>query len=253
MGDALATLVGVVGLLWVVAFIGAITFAIMRRWRLLAISGATILGLTLVAFAAALLDASEKPSKVAHATRRADTPTPVDTPKATPATPTRTPRPTPVPTPSPVPKNIDYANLAKFRENWTDIVRRTAVAVKAHDAARKYLLAGDAIDGSIELKKCEDAASGINDDAYSLPVQSSEDADSALLESVRKIGDGLGYGCKALRKFVDTNAPSDAADAKTQFAEVMHGIYESEIRAQEKYASMGGNPRSLLDFKTAVR
>jgi len=31
---------------------------------------------------------------------------------------------------------------------------------------------GDAIDGSIELKKCEDAASGINDDAYSLPVQS---------------------------------------------------------------------------------
>jgi hypothetical protein len=78
MGNALTALIGVVGLLWMAAVLCAIIFAIMRRWRLLRISGGTILGLTVVAVGAALLAPSEHLStQVAHAARRAArTPTP---------------------------------------------------------------------------------------------------------------------------------------------------------------------------------
>jgi len=82
MRDALSAVIGLAGLLWIAAFVCAIIFAITRRWRLLAISCATILGLTVVAFAAALLARSEKKAaQVAHAVRRAvPTPTRTDQP-----------------------------------------------------------------------------------------------------------------------------------------------------------------------------
>jgi len=55
-----------------------------------------------------------------------------------------------------------------------------------------------------------------------------------------------------MRSFLDSNAPSDGAEAKAQFSGVVTAISDSELRAHLKYASMGGNPRSLLTFKTAV-
>ena len=69
MRDALSAVIGLAGLLWIAAFLCAIIFAITRRWRLLAISCATILGLTVVAFAAALAAADLEQHEIA---RRAD-------------------------------------------------------------------------------------------------------------------------------------------------------------------------------------
>ena len=76
MSGALAAVIVVAAFLWVTAVLCAIMFAIMRRWRLLAISGASIFGLTAITFAAALLAPSEKQPAIARA---APTPRPART------------------------------------------------------------------------------------------------------------------------------------------------------------------------------
>jgi hypothetical protein len=163
--------------------------------------------------------------------------------------------PTPIPTarPTPTPKPTDNAALKNFRDNWDDIMKRTAYSLLALDKAREFISQGDLIDASDRLQKCADAASGINDDAAELNLDSGNDSDAALQDSIGKIGDGYGYGCKAMRKFMDTNAPSDGADAKDEFQTGSTAIDEAMLRAVVKYQLMGGNPKDLLDLRSAKR
>ena len=165
-----------------------------------------------------------------------------------------TPTPSPVPTrTTPTAKPTDNAALKNFRDNWDDIMKRTAYSLLALDKAREFIAQGDLIDASDRLQKCADAASGINDDAAELNLDTGNDSDAALRDSIGDIGDGYGYGCKALRKFMDTNAPSDGADAKDELKTGSTAIDEAMLRAVVKYQLMGGNPKNLLDVQSAKR
>ncbi len=141
----------------------------------------------------------------------------------------------------------DTPELQKFRDSWTDIVERTTSAMKAGDLAQKHLAAANPIDASAELKNCEDAASGIKDDASDLTNDDNSDLGTSLWGKVAKIGDGLGYGYKSLRQYLDTQAPSDAADAKSQLGGVPGAVVAAQYLAQEKYRQIGGDPAALFD------
>lgn len=209
-------------------------------------------------------------------------PTPARTPIATPApTPTVTPPPTPSPTPTPVPspspsptvsvsekpapartatpwpapssRTADAQTLRTFRTYWAEIVRVSALALKAHDTAGEYLRRDDAAHATVQLKKCQDTAPAIVSGSLRLPLDSANGSDSELMMAIKKVGDGLAYGCKSAQSYLNTNAPSDFTEAKAHFADVAEGIFQSESLARSKYQRMGGNPDSLVSFRFALR
>ncbi len=140
-----------------------------------------------------------------------------------------------------------------FRMYWRDVVRVSAAALKAHDRAGEDLRTGNTAHASVELKDCQDIANGIVPYAADLQVGVDNGSDFELLAAIKKVGDGLRYGCKSARSYLETNATSDFEDAKTRFADVVDGIFQSESLARSKYQRLGGKPDSLASFKTAVR
>lgn len=154
---------------------------------------------------------------------------------------------------TPAPEPTDTPELRKFRDSWSDVVERTTSAIRAGDSAQKYLSAANPIDASQELKNCEEAASGIKEDGSDMTTGDDSELGVSLWDKIAKIGDGLGYGCKSLRQYLDTQRPSDAADAKSQLASVPDAVIAAQFLAQEKYKQMGGDPTALLDFKSALR
>jgi hypothetical protein len=151
----------------------------------------------------------------------------------------------------PSPEQTDSPDMQKFRDDWMDITERAASALSSANAANVALRNSDPIAASGKLKDCEEAASGISDAGYNLPLDLENDKDSSLLEAVKSVGDGLGYGCKSMRAFLDTGAPSDGADAKASLASVPDAMYKAQYLADQKYKAMGGYG-VILDFKSAI-
>ena len=101
------------------------------------------------------------------------------------------------------------------------------------------------MDASIELKKCQDAVGDLRVESSSLNLSDDNKGDAVLEQEIWDVGDGYGYGCKALRSFLDTSAPSDAAEAKQQFAKG-GGVIEDMIGlGTDKYVEMGGRRGDL--------
>jgi len=199
---------------------------------------------------------SEKPATV---TAQAAHPQAVT---SSPVVATRAPTPTAAPTLS-EPKTVmasqrpgsttDSEALRSFRLYWGDIVRVSAAAVKAHDAAGEDLRTGHLVRASGELKSCQDTASGIVTYSSDLPLDIQHGSDLELVAAIKKVGDGLWHGCKSARSYLETNAASDFNEAKTRFSDVVDGIVQAEILARSRYQRMGGNPDTLPSFKTALQ
>lgn len=220
---------GIESALCVVVALCAIAYAIMRRSRMLRMCGVAIVMLSALIIAevigAAVLELGM------------------------PATVTAQPaRPRVVASPSPGTKASET-----FATSWTTIVRVSASAFRAHDAAGEYLQKGNDVDAAAELKNCQVTASAIVTDSLALPLDIKNRTDAELLAAVKKIGEGLTNGCKSARSYLDTNAPSDFTAAQTHFSDVVDGLVQSESLARSKYQSLGGDPDTLLSFKTALR
>ncbi|HEV2738042.1 MAG TPA: hypothetical protein VGU66_05635 [Candidatus Elarobacter sp.] len=212
--------------LCVVVALCAIAYAIMRRRRMLRMCGVTIVMLSALIIAevigAAVLDFG------------------------TPATVTAQPA-------RPTVAGPDTKALQEFSTSWATIVRVSASAFRAHDAAGEYLQHGDAVEAAAELKNCQATASGIVTDSRALPLDVKNRADSELLTAVEKIGEGLTNGCKSARSYLDTSAQSDFTAAHAHFSDVVEGLVQAESLARLKFQSLGGDPDTLLSFKTALR
>jgi hypothetical protein len=148
---------------------------------------------------------------------------------------------------------MDPEVLLTFSASWTDIVRTSVSALKAHDSAGEYLRSENIPAAARELKNCQTSAGEIVGHSFNLRLDPQVGADRNLLVAINKIGDGLENVCKSARSYLDTKSPSDFADAKTHFANVVDGIFQAESLARVKYRSLGGNPDTLLSFKTALR
>jgi hypothetical protein len=164
-----------------------------------------------------------------------------------------TPAPTATPSPAPSSRTADAQTLRTFRTYWAEIVRVSALALKAHDTAGEYLRRDDAARATVQLKKCQDTAPAIVSGSLRLPLDSANGSDSELMMAIKKVGDGLAYGCKSAQSYLNTNAPSDFTEAKAHFADVAEGIFQSESLARSKYQRLGGNPDSLVSFRFALR
>lgn|GEM_PF-3320418 len=242
---------GIASLLCIAALLCAIPFAISRRRRSLRMCGVVVatLGIAIVTdvIAGAALD-REPPAMAAASTppaTRPPTASPTLTPTA-PPTPTRTPETRAVASPP-------AETLRNFSVYWGDIVRVSAAALKAHDRAGEDLRIGNIERAAGELKYCQETASGIASYSSYLQISIDNGSDLEFLAAIKKVGDGLQYGCKSARSYLETNAASDFEDAKSRFADVVDGIVQAETLARAKYQRLGGNPDSLLSFKTALR
>ena len=257
----------IASLLCIVAMLCAVVFALRRRRRLLRMCGIGVTALSALIVADVLLAAPNRPGTsamvaaqsvqpaISASPRPAATPTPA--PAATPApTPAPTPKPTPQPratAPPPPPPTANPEVLHDFSTAWADIVRTSVAALKAHDSAGEYLRRENIPAASRELKSCQDRASGIVGRSFNMRLDPQRGADRDFLIAINKVGDGLESVCKSARSYLDTHSPSDFADAKTHFANVVDGIFQAEQHARSKYQSLGGNPDTLLSFKTALR
>jgi len=115
------------------------------------------------------------------------------------------------------------------------------------------LHSGDSAAAAGELKRCQDTASSLVTQFADLPRDPRNHFDLRLLSAIKKVGDGLGYGCKSARSYLDTNNPTDFADSHRYFADVADDIFRSETLARSEYQNLGGDPSTLLSFKTALR
>jgi hypothetical protein len=219
----------------------------MRRRKSVTVCGFTVIALSAViigdVIAVPALDRG-RPATVAAQPKLLATPTLQPA-----ATTTATPRPTPTPS---APK-ANAAALERFEKSWSGVVRISVSAIRAHDAAGEYLSGGDTTAAAGELKSCQDIASGIASESVKLPLETVRHSDSNLLAAIKKVGDGLGYGCKSARAYLDTGNPADFADSRTRFAHVADEIVRSESLARVIYLRLGGNPDDLFSFKTALR
>ena len=129
----------------------------------------------------------------------------------------------------------------------------SVLALKAHDLAGEYLRKENIPQASRQLKNCQETASGIVTHTFNLHLDVQNGSDRAFLVAINKVGDGLENVCKSARSYLQTKSPADFADAKTHFANVVEGIVQAETQARVKYQSLGGNPDTLLSFKTALR
>jgi hypothetical protein len=273
----------IASLLCIVAVLCAVVSALLRRRRLLRMCGVSITALSALIVADVLLvpnrpgpsamvaAQSVHPAATASPQRTAapaptGTPVPTPTPTPTPTPPARTPAPTPnvpatqQPTPQPkttapppAPPTANPEVLHDFSTAWADIVHVSVAALKAHDSAGEYLRTENIPAASRELKSCQDRASGIVGRSFNMRLDPQRGADRDFLIAINKVGDGLESVCKSARSYLDTHSPSDFADAKTHFANVVDGIFQAEQHARSKYQSLGGNPDTLLSFKTALR
>jgi hypothetical protein len=254
--------------LCVAAVLCAIVFALRRRRGALRTCGVTVTALSALIIADVVVAGarSEKPAMV---TAQSTHPAPAGTsaPAATPA-PTPSPTPTPAPAasptakPTPEPKATAAPSavptthpevLQDFSIAWGEIVRISVSALKAHDSAGEYLRKENIPQASRELKTCQDRASGIVTHTFNLRLDPQNGSDRDLLIAINKVGDGLENVCKSARSYLETKAPSDFADAKVHFANVVDGIVQAESLARSKYQRLGGNPETLASFKTALR
>ncbi len=112
---------------------------------------------------------------------------------------------------------------------------------------------GDTATAAGELKACQESASEIVSESVKLPLETARHSDSNLLGAIKKVGDGLGYGCKSARAYLDTGNPADFADSRSRFAHVADEIVRSESLARVIHLRLGGNPDDLLSFKAALR
>ena len=234
---------GIASLLCIAAILCAIPFAILRRRRTVGLCGiiVTTLGIAIVTdvIAGGVLD------RGAPAVAAAPSPQATSIPAA-PRTPNRTPEAKPIATPGP-------EALRNFGLYWGDIVRVSAAALKAHDRAGEDLRTGNVAKAVDELTYCQDTASSIGGFSSDLQLSIDNGSDLEFLAAIKKVGDGLQFGCKSARSYLDTNAASDFDSAKARFADVVDGIVQAETLARAKYQRLGGNPDSLLSFKTALR
>ena len=127
-----------------------------------------------------------------------------------------------------------------------------AYAIVAADKARAAVNAGDVISASGAFKRCQDAAANVKMDAVDLPIADADKKNDQLYDSLAGAGDDLGYGCESLRKFLDTQAPSDASDAKERFQGLSSHVMLAQYEAREHYSHLGGNPHDLLTYKDAL-
>lgn len=279
-------ILGICSFICIAGVLCAVVFALLRQRSAVRICGITVSAASLVIVgyvgAPAVLDRGQPAMVTAQAVRPtasgtstgrptripAPTPTPTATATASPTPPTTaTPMPTATPapaataattaTPTATPalanSNTDTKTMQSFRAHWTDVVRVSVSAIRAHDAAGEYLRSGDVAAATGELKRCQDAASSLVSQSVDLPRTTEHHFDMKLLTAIKKMGDGLGYGCKAARTYLDTNNPSDFADSHRYFDGVADEIFRSETLARSEYRQLGGNPESLLSFKTALR
>ncbi len=234
-------------LLCVAVALCAVVFAVMRRGKSVTVCGFAIVALSAVIIGDVIaLPALDRggPATVAAQPKLVATPSPRPA-----ATTTATPRPTPAP-------RLPAANAAaleRFEKSWSGIVHISVSAIRAHDAAGEYLRGGDTTAAAGELKSCQDTASAIVTESVKLPLETVHHSDSNLLASIKKVGDGLGYGCKSARAYLDTGNPTDFANSRSRFAHVADEIVRSESLARMIYLRLGGNADDLLSFKTALR
>ena len=262
----------IASLLCIVAVLGAIVFAMQRRRRPFRRCGIGVTALSALVVADVLLAAPNRPvtsamvaaQSVHPATTatpppaatptpaRAATPTPTAAPTPTPtAAPTATP--TPARTPAPAAATANPEVLRDFSVAWADIVRTSVAALKAHDAAGEHLRSENIPAASRELKSCQDRASGIVGRSFNMRLDPQNSGDRDFLIAINKVGDGLESVCKAARTYLGTRSPVDFADAKTHFSNVVDGIFQAEQLARVKYQHLGGDPDTLLSFKTALQ
>jgi hypothetical protein len=198
----------------------------MRRRRAVAVCGVTFAALGLVIIADAIVTRPLDPGRPAAVTAQAAHPNLVATP-----------------TPE----------AQRFEKSWSDVVRVTIAAIRAHDTAGEYLRAGNDAAAAGELKTCEDAASGIVSASAGLSLGTARRSDSELAAALKKVGDGLEFGCKSARAYLTTNDPVDFADSHTRFDDVADQLFRAESLVRAKYQRLGGNPDDLISFKTALR
>lgn len=277
-----ALILGIGSLICIAGVLCALVFALRRRRSAVRICGITVAAASLVIIgyvgAPAVLGREQPATVTAQASRPtpsatstaepARIPTPAPTPTATASptptatataapTTTATPMPAPATTATPAParanRKTDTKAMQAFRTHWTDVVRVSVSAIQAHDAAGEYLRSGDAAAAAGELQRCQDTASSLVSQSVDLPRNTDTHFDMKLLTAIKKAGDGLGYGCKAARSYLDTNNPSDFADSHRYFDGVAEEIFRLETLARSEYQKLGGDPRSLLSFTTALR
>ncbi len=152
------------------------------------------------------------------------------------------------PTPAPAPTRDYSQERTKIREGWSKVLARTVAAERAMRAAQGYISRGNAIDASASFKECEEAASGIKQDSATLP----DKIDELIYANIYKVGDGLGYGCKSLRSYLDSGAPSDAADAKSRLNGVQDAIDTAAHQLRQKYVELGGKRADIEGLRTAA-
>ena len=237
MGPDLVVL-WIASFLCVAAVLCAMAFAMLRRRRLLRVCGVTVTALSALIVTVVVVGAQPRSGPVAMV---AGVPT---------AKPTSGPK---APTAPPAAAKTDPEVLRNFSASWTDVVRISVAALKAHDSAGEYLRNEDVPAAYRELKNCQDSASSIVGQSFNLRLDPQNGSDRALLIAINKVGDGLESVCKSARSYFETKSPSDFADAKTHFANVVDGIFQAEQLARMKYHRLGGNPDALLSFKTALR
>ncbi len=234
---------GIASLLCTVAALCAVVFAIRRRRIPLRACGVAVTALSGMIIADTII-----------APLRSDNPAMVTAQATQPkAVVTRAPAATPAPAPTQAVVKTDTGALRNFSTSWAEVVRVSVAALKAHDAAGEYLQNENIPDASRELKNCQASASGIVSSSFHLRLDTENGSDRALLTAIKKVGDGLGSVCRSAQHYLATNSPSDFSDAKTHFANAVDGIFQAESLARSKYQRLGGDPDTLLSFRTALR
>ncbi len=144
-------IVGLASLLWIIAFLCAIIFAILRRWRLVGFSGAALAVLTVIGMVAAALTPTPKASTAAGQTAQTTIVAPTPSPEPT-ATPEVSPTPTPTKGPTPKPKPTSQADEdKKLYPGYVAVVKSNARNLPCYreqtdlDEAAKALEAKDKV------------------------------------------------------------------------------------------------------------
>jgi glucose/arabinose dehydrogenase len=233
---------GFESLLCIAVVLWGVGCAISRRRDTLRLSGVTVVALSVLivseVIGAGLLEAGRPATMAAQAAAAKVGPTRTATPG--PATPAAAP-------------TADAEVLQSFSMAWSDVVRVTAAALKAHDSAGESLSHENIPAASHELENCEGSAAAIGAHAYPLRLDPQIVSDRDLLIAITNVGDDLQSVCRSARSYLDTRSAADFADAKTHFAKVVDGMFQAESLARQKYQRLGGNPDALLSFKTALR
>lgn len=130
---------------------------------------------------------------------------------------------------------------------WADVM---APASAAFFALQNPVALGakDAADLSAIVKKAGEMADQAKSAAAGGAQDSIPDGWNDVEDSLILASDDLRDGCQSLRDYIDTEAPSKAADAKEK-SESSRALFADALeKARAHYIQMGGKPEQLRDY-----